>query len=205
MPNNKSTLIRLKEKDRELRKAFIVEAARAAFGEKTYDKVNMQEIAKAAGIGKSSIYTYFKSQKELYTHVANQDTWAFVKELKKKLQNGKKDQIKIVTEHFIDYYYKHADQWRMFTHLALHGGVETESLEKFNEASRELMDVLEIVLVRSGCKEDTRAMAHTFFSCLSGILISYRNYPGRSEKDRIVHMKRIGEKVTSLIKNHIHK
>jgi len=66
----RNTLIKLKEKERELRQVLIIEAARDVFGRKTYDEVSMAEIAKAAGIAKSSIYTYFKSQEELYALIA---------------------------------------------------------------------------------------------------------------------------------------
>ena len=60
-----NTLIKLKEKERETRRELIIEAARAVFGEKTYDRVSMAEIARAAGIAKSSIYTYFKDRKSV--------------------------------------------------------------------------------------------------------------------------------------------
>jgi hypothetical protein len=42
-------------------------------------------------------------------------------------------------------------------------------------------------------------LAHTLFSCLSGILIAFRNYPGRTETERIAHMTRIGEMVETMI------
>ena len=47
------TLLKLKQQERETRKELIIEAARSVFGEKTYDKVSMAEIAKSAGIAKS--------------------------------------------------------------------------------------------------------------------------------------------------------
>ena len=50
-------------KGTEVREDLIIDAARTVFGSKTYDKVSMQEIANAAGIAKSSIYTYLPIRK----------------------------------------------------------------------------------------------------------------------------------------------
>ena len=76
--NRKNTLTRLKAKEREHRQALIIDAAREVFGQKTYDKASMAEIAKTAGIAKSSIYTYFKSQEELYAKIAYMDSCVFL-------------------------------------------------------------------------------------------------------------------------------
>ena len=66
----KNTLSKLKQQEREIREDLIIDAARTVFGTKTYDKVSMQEIANAAGIAKSSIYTYFKNQEALFVEAA---------------------------------------------------------------------------------------------------------------------------------------
>jgi AcrR family transcriptional regulator len=195
----KDTLIKLREKERELRQTLIIEAAREVFGRKTYDMVSMAEIANAAGFAKSSIYTYFKSQKELYARIAYQDVWVFIKELKSRIHKKDEDIVKTAIEYFLDYYIANEAQWRMITHFALHGNKDMGSVDRLNEIGRELMDVFETIFVYAGCKTDTRLMAHTLFSCLSGVLIAFRNYPGRSEKERTVHMKRIGSVIESMI------
>ena len=96
----KDTLIKLKEKERAIRQTLIIEAARQVFGKKTYDMVSMVEIANAAGIAKSSIYTYFKSQEELYAQVVYQDAGLFIKELKNRVQD--KEPVKKAIEYFLD-------------------------------------------------------------------------------------------------------
>ncbi len=201
----KNTLIKLKEKERELRQVLIIEAARDVFGQKTYDKVSMAEIAKAAGIAKSSIYTYFKSQEELYALIAYQDACEFIKELKSRIRSAGTESVKTAINYFLDFYIKKKAQWRMITHFALHGNKEMGAVEQLNEIGREVMDVFEMIFVRANCKSDTRMMAHTLFACLSGILIAFRNYPGRSEKDRIAHMKKIGARIEDLINIYISK
>lgn len=48
------------------KKTEIIEVAAREFAEKGYDGANINEIAIMAGIGKGTIYLYFKTKKELY-------------------------------------------------------------------------------------------------------------------------------------------
>ncbi len=200
----KGTLIKLKAQERELRCALIIEAAREVFGQKTYDRVSMAEIAKAAGIAKSSIYTYFKSQEELYAQITYQDACVFIDDLKNEIKRNENNVIDTTVDYFLEYYFANKSQWRMITHFALHGNKDMGSVEKLNLIGRDLMDVFETIFIQAGCKTDTRLMSHTLFSCLSGVLIAFRNYPGRSEKDRIDHIKKIGNQITQILKVFIH-
>lgn len=195
----KDTLTRLREKERQLRQSLIIEAARKVFGEKTFDRVSMAEIAEAAGIAKSSIYTYFRNQEELYARIAFQDATAFISNLEAGISENSANPVKQAVEYFLDYYIANESQWKMITHFALHGNKNMESIEQLNEVGRALMNVFEKIFIASGCTENTRLLSHTLFACLSGVLISFRNYPGRSEDERIAHMKKIGAMIESMI------
>ncbi len=194
-----TTLGRLKAKERHLRQKIIIDAGREVFGAKTYDQVSMAEIAKVAGISKSSIYTYFKSQEELYAVIASRDAKAFADRLRRKIESIDEGYVKAAVDEFLDYYIVNKAQWRMITHFALHGSREMTAVDKLNQAGQMLMDLFESMFEKMGCQKDSRILAHTFFSCLSGILISFRNYPGRTDKERTGHMKRIGGKVEEMI------
>jgi AcrR family transcriptional regulator len=208
--DKKDTLTRLKAEERKLRQQIIIDAAREVFGKKTYDKASMAEIADTAGIAKSSIYTYFKSQEELYAKIAYMDSRAFIENLQfriaeKQIGESQEDSIKICINFFLDYYIAHKAQWRMITHFALHGNKDMGALDQLNEVGRKLMDLFESIFKGQGCQKDSRILAHTLFSCLSGILIAFRNYPGRTEAARIVHMKRIGSMVEAMFYALVHK
>lgn len=193
------TLSRLKEKERALRQKLIIEAAREVFGEKTYDSVSMAEIARTAGIAKSSIYTYFKSQEELYVEIAFRDTRDFIAGLTASIQSEDRNILSTVINHFLDYYICNEAQWRMITHFALHGNRNRGTVEKLNLIGRSLMDLFDAVFLKLGKPANGRLLSHTLFSALSGILIAYRKYPGRSEADRIAHMKAIGSTLELMI------
>ncbi len=197
----KNTLVRLRKKEREQRQSLIIEAARDVFGEKTFDQVSMAEIAKTAGIGKSSIYTYFRNQEELYASIVCQDIRIFIRDLEKKwaasIKNGENG-LGAVIDFFLSHFIEKHSLWRMITHFALHGTRDTAGLEQLDQVGRDLMNVMDQVFVRAGFHEDPRLSSHTLFACLSGILIAFRNYPGRSETQRIQHMEKIGRQVEKL-------
>lgn len=201
----RNTLSRLKAEERELRRQIIIDAARDVFGKKTYDKASMAEIARTAGIAKSSIYTYFRSQETLYAQIAYTDACRFIEDLKTGISRNPENALENCIDCFLEYYIAQTAQWRMITHFALHGNKEMGAVEQFNEIGRRLMDVFEQVFKELGCEKDSRLLSHTLFAGLSGILISFRNYPGRSEAERIEHMKRIGNVFKSMVMALVHR
>ncbi|MBR9985478.1 MAG: TetR/AcrR family transcriptional regulator, partial [Desulfosarcina sp.] len=60
-------------------------------------------------------------------------------------------------------------------------------------------DLLETVLKKFDYQGDTRLLSHTLFAALSGIMISFRKYPGRSDPERIAHMKRIAKLIERML------
>ena len=195
----RNTLNKLKQQERQLREDLIIDAARAVFGTKTYDQVSMNEIAKAAGIAKSSIYTYFPNQEALFVETAFRDTERFIASLQRRVQQADGLSLKTFIDDYLDYNVEHDAHWRMITHFALHGNIGEASAQKLNRLSVEVMDLLETVLKKIGCRENNRLLAHTLFAALSGIMISFRKYPGRSEPERIAHMKRIAGMVERML------
>jgi AcrR family transcriptional regulator len=195
----KNTLNKLKQQEREIRENLIIDAARTVFGTRTYDQVSMNEIAKAAGIAKSSIYTYFPNQEALFVETAFRDTEQFIAALKKRIEEAPTPSLKTFMDDYLDYNIEHEAHWRMITHFALHGNIGKDSADKLNRISRQVMDLLEMVLERIDYKGDTRLLSHTLFAALSGIMISFRKYPGRSEPERIAHMKRIAGMVEQML------
>lgn len=193
------TLSKLKRQERQVREDLIIEAARNVFGAKTYDKVSMYEIARAAGIGKSSIYTYFPNQEALFVEIACRDTERFISALKQTLDDRTRPSLQALIDTYLDYIAENESFWRMITHFALHGNIAPEAAQKLNSISRQVMDLLERVFIRCGFKGDTRLMSHTLFAALSGIMISFWHYPGRSRKERMDHMKRIGTMVAQML------
>ncbi|MCI5224591.1 MAG: TetR/AcrR family transcriptional regulator [Candidatus Electrothrix sp. AR4] len=55
----------LREQKKKATRAAIMEAAITLFGERGYENTSISALAKAAGVGKGTIYSYFKSKNEI--------------------------------------------------------------------------------------------------------------------------------------------
>ncbi|MBC2733701.1 MAG: TetR/AcrR family transcriptional regulator [Desulfobacteraceae bacterium] len=195
----KDTLSKLKQQEREIREDLIIDAARTVFGAKTYDKVSMQEIANAAGIAKSSIYTYFKNQEALFVEAAYRDTQRFISELETRLQEKDDTQkLDALIAHFLEYNTRNEVYWQMITRFSLYGEISGESSRKLDVVARRFMDLLDLVFSGATSEADKRLLSHTLFAALSGILIAFRKYPGRSEDQSLAHMQRVGRLIKAM-------
>ena len=189
-----STLRELKVREREVRRDLIIDAARKVFGTKTYDKVSMQEIANEAGIAKSSIYTYFQNQEDLFVEAAYRDTARFVSELERKIEAApERAAFGTLVDEFIDYCTVNAIYWKMITRFSLHGEISNASARKLDVVARRFMDMLDRVFGDETDPDRQRLFSHALFAALSGILIAFRKYPGRSAEESLAHMKKIGQ------------
>jgi AcrR family transcriptional regulator len=195
----KRTLSRLKEQEREARKHLILDAAEKLFSTKPYNAVSMQEIADEAGLAKSSIYTYFPTQEVLFVEAAMRDASILFVEMEEILaKEGKPDMGNIINT-WIDFFSSHDSFFRMSAQFMLYGNMSKESIERVNPIARRMLDIFDRALQRLHYHGNIRMLSHTLFAALSGVLISYRKYPGRSEEDIRKHMKRIGKTIKEMI------
>lgn len=57
---------KLKEKEKEERRNYIIDASEKLFFDKGYDNVSMKDIANKVGIDRTTIYLYFKNKEAIY-------------------------------------------------------------------------------------------------------------------------------------------
>lgn len=199
----KMTFNDLRQKEREARKKLIIDAAQKVFAVKPYDKVSMKEIAKEAGISTASIYTYFESQEALFAESFLRDTNILVQTLNKEIDKNEKVHLQRVINSFIDYFNDHDAYYRMMGNFMLNGSIGSESLGKLEAVVREILNSFDLMFKKMGYKDEVRLRSHLFFAFLNGLLISFRKYPGRTEKEEVLHMKRLGKIATSLFQKEI--
>ena len=189
----KTTFNNLRLKERQIRQDLIIDAAQQVFAVRPYDKVSMKEIAEAAGISVASIYTYFANQEALFTEAFLRDTKTLVETLNQKISKNQHVDLQKVINAFIDYFTEHDAYCRMMGNFMLNGQIGSESLDKLNSVIREILDSFDIIFKKMGYQDNIRLQSHVFFAFLNGLLISFRKYPGRDEKDVVAHMKRLGK------------
>ena len=195
----KNTLNKLKLKERYMRKNLILDAAERVFANKPYNKVSMHEIANEAGLAKSSIYTYFPNQESLFVEAYLRDLSVLREDINNIIDGKSELDLEDIINTFIDHFETHDSFFRMAALFMLHGNLSDESQKKLNPAGRQMMDLFDQVFQTMNYKGDVRLLSHTLFSTLSGIMISYKKYPGRSDEEIMNHMKKIGRNVKKML------
>jgi AcrR family transcriptional regulator len=67
----------IREQKKQKTRNAIMEAAVRLFSEKGFDKTSVEQVARAAGIGKGTIYTYFQTKTEIF-HAFCEDELDFI-------------------------------------------------------------------------------------------------------------------------------
>lgn len=81
------SLAKWKEREREQRQNDIIDAARKLFADKGFD-VSMDEIAGKVGLGKSTLYLYFKNKESLYFAVVLRGIRIWAEIVKEEVKKG---------------------------------------------------------------------------------------------------------------------
>jgi len=194
-----SMLKRLKQEDREMRRNLIIDAAQKIFGIKTYDRTSMREIAKEAGMAVSSIYTYFENQETLFVQASLRETNVLLDELESMVSKEPEISIEQFMNRYLDFYIDHENHWRMITHFFLFGNISQDASRHINKIARRILNIFDTIFEKMHYAGDVRLLSHAFFSCLSGILISFRKYPGRDDDEIRGHMKRVAGIVRKML------
>jgi AcrR family transcriptional regulator len=181
----------LKEKEREARRDIIIASAERVFSGKPFSQVSIRDIAREAGISHALIYRYFPDQQALFVEAFLRGAEKIVGFLHKLIDENPEGNIGKVTERFLKHMIENDRYFRMMTHFMLDGTLNEEQLARLNTMERRLLSEFDRLFANRGA--DARVQSHAFFSAMNGILISFRNYPGRSRKDVTNHMLRLGD------------
>ncbi len=173
------------------RQAVIVEAAERVFAVKPFNKVSIRDIAREAGISHASIYRYFPDQQSLFTEAFLKGAEEIVASLGALIENAGTPGIVKVSDAYVTYLMDNDQYFRMMTHFMLDGSLSAEQIEKLNTAERRIFDQFDRMFRKMGKPEPVRPLSHAFFAALNGVLITFRNYPGRSANAVRRHMVKI--------------
>jgi len=181
----------LKEQEKIHRKNLILDAAEKIFAKKSFDDVNMRDLAKEVGISPASIYTYFPDKEALYVEVSLKGFERALDIMTHMLESGDNTLDKVAVrymEEMIDNY----DYMRIVQHCVMDGKFKTaESIEQLKDISRKLFTVFDKILATETDVPDLRMTTHLIFSVLNGIVFTFGKYPGRTREEGVEHMKRL--------------
>ncbi|MEN6420405.1 MAG: TetR/AcrR family transcriptional regulator [Smithella sp.] len=193
----KITFAELKNNEKRARQGIIVEAAQRVFAVKPFNKVSIRDIAREAGISHASIYRYFPDQQSLFGEAFLHGAEEITAILDGIIKNSRKNPIEKVAEAYLSYLIDNDQYFRMMTHFMLDGSLSAEMVERLNVSERRLFDKFETLFRKVNMPEPVRPLSHAFFAALNGVLITFRNYPGRNLKDVHQHMHRIARIIVS--------
>lgn len=118
-----------KERERELKKSMMLEAAETLILEKGLDSLNMNEVADRAEVSKGSLYQYFDSKTELVLGICDKATALLTEEIKKVLTIDKKgiELVHMIGATFMTFVTQHPEYFRA---MRFHDNLrETNSLD----------------------------------------------------------------------------
>lgn len=192
MAGNTTSFTTLKDGERKVRRDLIIAAAERVFANKSFDQVSIRDIAREAGISHALIYRYFPDQQALFVEAFLRGAQKIVTFLRKLIDDDAEGNMEKVTEKFLKHMIENDRYFRMMTHFMLDGSLNKELIERLNAMERQLFAQIDRLFVHQAEGNDVRMLSHAFFSALNGILISFRNYPGRQKKDVTQHMQKLG-------------
>jgi AcrR family transcriptional regulator len=110
----------LKEREKEQRREYIMEAAEKLFISKGYDSVSMNDIADAVGMNKATLYLYFDSKESLFFSVVQRGVRLMEGLFRQSIEKeptglGK---VRAIGEMFIEFSQKYPDNYRLFQYSA---------------------------------------------------------------------------------------
>lgn len=150
-----------KEREKEQRRNDIISAARKLFADQSFDEVSMNEIAKEVGLGKSTLYLYFKNKESLYFAVVLRGIRIWVEMLKKEVNKGKNGLEKLILSGNAnrEFSSKYPDYFRLLysptsikKHLDMDKMNRSEEFQEVKELFKEIM-FIEMDCIQKGIDE----------------------------------------------------
>jgi len=128
-----------RRREKEQRRSAILNAARKLFFEKGFKYVTVDNIAKKSELSKGSIYLYFNSKEEIYTHILFSDIEKFNKKSAHLFQDSK-SATELILEFaciYFDFFLNDRELFRIMMTFMLH----TEDMNLAESVNEHIIEV----------------------------------------------------------------
>jgi TetR/AcrR family fatty acid metabolism transcriptional regulator len=164
----------LKREKQLEKRSSILEAAVSVFSREGYPNARMQEIATKAGIGKGTIYQYFKGKKHLFQQVVKEGIDQYVAGLKNEIKGciGIEQILKKIVTFSFSFLENHSDVLKMIeSHRSL---IDESMLKWLYDRKNKITDLLVKTIVEKTEKKGMRSYkdAELAANCFFGMMIS---------------------------------
>lgn len=186
-----SSFERLRESERETRKDLIIAAATDMFREKNFWDISMRDIAGTAGVSASSLYRYFPSRDDLFIEALLIDIDKIEVLLNERTVRG--EGLEALSIAVVDYFLDNEPTFQMMCHFLMRGDETPGVNEKFGAVQLRFLTMFEEVVKTLSGGEEAVSPLHirAFFASLAGIVMTFRQLPGYTDKERRDYMHKL--------------
>lgn len=188
-----------REKKKLENRRKMIEAATVLFSSRPYAEVSMREIAKLVDVSPALIYKYFDDQSLLFLEVFKKESEKLMDSLSREFHESPPP-LGELAYYYIDYMFEHDTLYQIMSYFMLEQNKHAELYEGIEMVTNELLSTFEKAVAGFVKVEDSRRHAQLLFSSLNGLLITYKNYPNRSNKEVQVHIHQLLELLIDQIK-----
>lgn len=199
--NTASKFAELKEKERQARKQIIIESALSLFAKKPFYEVGMRDVAEEAGVSPATLYRYFPSQEELFIEAFIQDISSVSREFEDMVKKDEPVTIEEFAITYVDHLVQNESTFQMMAYIMLKDNLDSEALTRFGSVTGIFFDGFSELLKRHGVTDNVRMHTHSFIGAMSGIIMSFRNYPGKNKQKIREHILNV-TRLTAELYNH---
>ena len=192
-----STFQKLRKEERETRKNLIIDAAMDLFSQKEFHKIGMRDIAKRAGISAAAIYRYFPSRDDVFVEALVRHM-KIVEEMFEKNVEAGRTSLEELAMGSVNYLLENESVFQMMGHFMITGQIQPKALERYNAMQRNFLDILERVNNQIDIANNNRLVTHAIYASVTGVVMAFKNYPGRSPEEIKRHIHRLVRIVSSV-------
>jgi len=192
-----STFQKLRKEERETRKNLIVNAAMDLFSQKDFHKIGMRDIAKRAGISAAAIYRYYPSRDDVFVEALIRHMKVVEALFEEKLAQGHAS-LEELARGSVDYLLENESVFQMMGHFMITGQIQPKALERYNTMQRNFLDILEKVNNQTDIGMNNRLVTHAIYASITGVVMSFKHYPGRSPEEIKHHIHRLVRIISSV-------
>lgn len=181
-----------RKREKENRKNAILKSARKLFFDKGFKYVTVESIAKKAELSKGSVYLYFKSKEEIYTHILLSDIEKFHKTIAGLMDEGLSASETLISlaNNYASFFINDRELFRIMMNYMLnieHMNLPEEIDRQIVSATNKTVDIIEDIF-RKGIATgefppyiDLRQKRNAIWGLMNGT-ISLHLFTGSEEK-----------------------
>lgn len=190
---NKNTFMKLKKKERKLRKQVIVDTVQYLIREKNLFSITLKDISQDIGIAPTTIYRFFKSKDDIFYYIVLND----IEKLDLLIEKNKTnittidDFVGAISNYLISNNSVSKILWYFFI------GMESNQtvLEYFNEIEKKILKIFEKIFIHMGISDNHKLRAEVLLYSIMGLIIFFKKTANMDENQIKQYLSPVAESI----------